>query len=58
MKLDSESGGGREFKKKLKQGIVGEELQFKRTEVRHAWFPVALSFMLTRLSDRFNFKSA
>ena len=36
MKLDSESGGGREFKKKLKQGIVGEELQFKRTKMKHA----------------------
>ena len=36
MKLDSESGGGKEFNKKFKQGIVDEELQFKMTKMKHA----------------------
>ena len=36
MKLVSEPGGGKEFKKKLKQGIVDEELQFKMTKMKHA----------------------
>ena len=58
MKLVSEPGGGKEFKKKLKQGIVDEELQFKMTKMKHAGFPVTLRFVLTHSSDRFNFKSA
>ena len=32
--------------------VIIQLLQFKMTKMKHAWFPVTLSFVLTHLSDK------